>query len=321
MLLAARSMLLAVPAGPGTARAQTYPDRPVHLLVGLPAGGGADVVARTIAAALGERLGQQVVVENRTGSAGLVAADAVAKAAADGHTLLFGSVSTSAIFASLYRKLPYDTLKDFAPISLLATYPLVLVVGASSPVQTIEEFVARAKSMPGQLSYASAGPGSPLHLAMEMLKSKTGIDVVHVPYRGGVQAIGDLLNDRVHAIFDALPTQLANIQGGKVRAIAVTGRSRAAQLPSVPTLGERAVQGFEFNGWFALFAPAGVAQSVVSRLHADVIAALGASDIKQRLTQLGVEPAPSSPAELASFQRDEIAAWGHAVRLSGATVE
>jgi len=321
LTLAARSLLLAVPAGLGTARAQAYPARPVHLLVGLPAGGGADVVARTIAAALGERLGQQVVVENRTGSAGLVAADAVAKAPADGHMLLFGGVSSHAIFASLYRKLPYDPVKDFAPISLLATYPLVLVVAASSPVHTIEEFVARAKSMPGRLSYASAGPGSPLHLSMEMLKSKTGIDVVHVPYRGGVQAIGDLLNDRVHAIFDALPTQLAHIQAGKVRPIAVTGRSRASQLPAVPTLGERAVPGFEFNGWFALFAPAGVAEPVVARLHADVVAALHASDVKQRLTQLGVEPATSSPADLARFQRDEIATWGQAVRLSGATVE
>jgi tripartite-type tricarboxylate transporter receptor subunit TctC len=168
-------------------------------------------------------------------------------------------------------------------------------------VHTIEEFVARAKSMPGRLSYASAGPGSPLHLSMEMLKSKTGIDVVHVPYRGGVQAIGDLLNDRVHAIFDALPTQLAHIQAGKVRPIAVTGRSRASQLPAVPTLG--------------------VAEPVVARLHADVVAALHASDVKQRLTQLGVEPATSSPADLARFQRDEIATWGQAVRLSGATVE
>ena len=303
------------------AQPHDYPNRPVHLIVGLPAGGGADIVARTVAAALGDRLGQPMVVDNRTGSGGLVAADGAARAAADGHTLLFGTISYSAIFASLYKKLPYDPVKDFAPVSLLATYPLVLVVNPAAPERTLAEFIAHAKAAPGQLSYASAGQGSPLHLAMEMLKARTGMPMVHVPYRGGVLATGDLIGGQVHAIFDALPTQLANIKAGKVRALAVTGATRSAQLPDVPTMAEAGVAGFEFTGWYALFAPAATPQPVLDRLHRSVSTALAAPELKQRLYELGVDATPSSPAELARFQRAEIQRWGQAVRDSGAIAE
>jgi tripartite-type tricarboxylate transporter receptor subunit TctC len=317
-LLATASIALATAA---SAQTPEYPTRAVQLVVGLPAGGGADVVARVVAMSLGDRLGQQVVVENRTGSGGLIAANGAAHAAPDGYTLLFGTVSYNAIFASLYKKLPYDPVNDFAPVSMLATYPLVLVVGASSPYATLSDFIAQARSAPGRLNYASAGHGTPLHLAMEMLKRRTDIDIVHVPYRGGVSATGDLISGQIHAIFDALPTQLANIRAGKVRALAVSGAARSPLLPDVPTMTEAGVADFDIHGWFALFTPSATPQPVLARLHAAVEAALGDPDVRQRLLQMGVDPMVSSPADLASFQRAEIARWGQAVRDSGASVE
>jgi tripartite-type tricarboxylate transporter receptor subunit TctC len=318
---ALRALVAAGMATAASAQTLEYPTRPIQLLVGLPAGGGADVVARAIAASLSERMGQQVVVENRTGSGGLIAASGAAHAVPDGYTLLFGSVSYSAIFASLYKKLPYDPVKDFAPVSMLATYPLVLVVGESSPIHSLRDFIAQARSQPGRLSYGSAGHGTPLHLAMEMLKTRTGIEIVHVPYRGGVAATGDLISGRIHAIFDALPTQLANIKAGRMRALAVTGSARSPLLAGVPTMSEAGVSEFDIQGWFALFAPSGTPQPALARLHSAVATSLGQPELRQRLLEMGVDPAVSSPAELASFQRAEISRWGQAVRDSGASVE
>ena len=312
---------LALLVAAASAPAQDYPARPVQLVVGLPAGGGADVVARALAAAIGDRLGQTVIVENRTGSGGLIAAESAARAAPDGYTLLFGTVSYNAIFASLYKKLPYDPVKDFAPVSMLATYPLVLVVAASSPHRTLPEFIAAARSAPGRLSYASAGNGTPLHLAMETLKTRAGLDIVHVPYRGGVQATGDLLNGQIHVIFDTLPTQLANIRAGKVRALAITGAARSSLLPDVPTMAEAGMPDFGLGGWFALFAPSATPRPVLARLHTAVSTALEVPAVRQRLLQLGAEPMASTPEELARFQRAEIVRWGQAVRESGASLE
>ena len=195
------------------------------------------------------------------------------------------------------------------------------MVGASSPYATLSDFIAGARSAPGRLNYASAGYGTPLHLAMEMLKKRTGIDIVHVPYRGGVSATGDLASGRIQAIFDALPTQLASIKGGKVRALAVTGAARSPLIPDVPTMTEAGVADFDIHGWFALFAPSATPAPVVARLHAAVAEALGDPDVQQRLRHMGVDATVSSPAELASFQRAEIARWGQAVRDSGASVE
>jgi tripartite-type tricarboxylate transporter receptor subunit TctC len=305
----------------GGVSGQTFPDRPMRLLVGLPPGGGADVVARVFAEGLARDLGQQVLVDNRVGSAGLIAADAAAKSAPDGYTLLFGTVSSNAIFASLYKKLPYDPVRDFAPISMIATYPLVLVVNTLLPCRSMAEFIAYAKARPGRLSYVSAGHGSPLHLAMEMLKASAGIAVVHVPYKGGVQAMGDLLGGEIQVIFDALPTQLANIKAGRVRALAITSTTRNAQLPDVPTLLESGVAGMEFTGWFAAFAPAGLPAEILRRLHASVAKVLDEPGMRERLALLGVDATWSTPQQLAAFQRAEIAKWGEAVKASGATVQ
>jgi tripartite-type tricarboxylate transporter receptor subunit TctC len=320
--LATACAFLATALAPtGVAHSETYPDRPVRMLVGLPAGGGADTIARIFASKLGESQGQPVVVENRAGSGGLIAAEAAAKSKPDGYTLLFGSASYNAIFASLYKKLPYDPVKDFAPVSLIATFPLVLVVNSSVPAGSVGEFIAYAKRNPGKLSYASAGNGSPLHLSMEMLKSATGIDVVHVPYKGGVLAIGDLMSGQIQVILDALPTQLANIKAGKLRALAVTTAKRSAQLPGVPTMMEAGVPDFEFTGWFALFAPAGVPKAIIAKLNADAVRALNMPDLRDRMAQQGTDAASSTPEQLAAFQRAEIARWAKAVEQSGATAD
>jgi tripartite-type tricarboxylate transporter receptor subunit TctC len=303
------------------AHSQEYPNRPLRLIVGLPAGGGADAIARIFAGRLGESLGQPVIVENRPGSGGLIAAETAAKAPADGYTLLFGSVSYTAIFASLYKKLPYDPVTDFAPISLIATFPLVLVVNQAVPARSVHEFIAHARANPGRVNYASAGIGSPLHLSMEMLKSAANIDLVHVPYKGGVQAAGDLLSGQIHAICDALPTQLGNIKAGKVRALAVTSAQRSPQLPDVPTMQEAGVADFEFTGWFAAFGQAGLPKAVVAKLNAHAIGILNAPEVRNRLAEQGTAALASTPERLADFQRAEIAKWARAVKASGATAD
>ena len=319
------ALAIALATGMGAVRAAAptgaFPDRPVHLLVGLPPGGGADAVARVFAEGLARGLGQQVLVENRAGSAGLIAADAVAKSTADGYTLLFGTVSSQAIFPSLYRKLPYDTVRDFAPISMIASYPLVLVVSPSLPCRSMAEFIAYAKARPGQLSYASAGYGSPLHLSMEMLKTAAGIDLLHVPYKGGVQAVADLLGGEVQVIFDALPTQLANIRSGRVRALAVTSSTRSAQLADVPTMAEAGIAGMELGGWFAVFAPAAVPADTLRLLHAAAARVVDDPGTRERLALMGAQAASSTPQQLAEFQQAEIAKWRKAVHASGATLD
>lgn len=305
----------------GAAQAHNYPSRPLHLIVGLPPGGGADLVARVFAGQLSEGLGQQVVVENRVGSGGLIAADSAARSTPDGYTLLFGTVSTNAIFPSLYKKLPYDPVKDFSPVSLIATYPLVLVVNTKLPANSIAELITYAKANPGRLSYASAGYGTPLHLAMEMFKARAGIDVLHVPYKGGVQALSDLLSGEIQLIFDALPTQLANIRAGRVRPLAVTSKTRSPLLPDVPTISEAGLSDFELMGWFAAFAPTGVSSSTLGTLNASIVDVLNARGTRQRLAELGVDPMSSTREELGAFQRSEIGKWARAVKESGVSVD
>ena len=305
----------------GAAHSQAYPNKPIRLVVGLPAGGGADTLTRIVAAKLSETMAQQVLVENRVGSGGLIAADAAAKSTPDGYTLLFGSTSYNAIFASFYKKLPYDPVKDFAPISLVATLPNVLVVNLSLPAKSVSEFIAYAKANPGKISYASSGSGSTLHLSMEMLKSMTGIDVVHVPYKGGVLALGDLLSGQIQAMFEILPTDLPYIKAGRVRALAVTTAKRSAQLPDVPTMAEAGVPGFEVTVWYAMFAPAGVPIPIIAKLNADVVKVLNMPDVKERFAQQGADASPSTPEQLVAFQKSEITKWAKVVKESGATAE
>jgi tripartite-type tricarboxylate transporter receptor subunit TctC len=301
--------------------AETYPTRPVRLLVGLVAGGGTDVIARIVASKLGDALGQPVVVENRAGSGGLIAADTAAKAAPDGHTLLFGALSYSAIFASLYKKLPYDPVKDFAPISLVATVPNVLVVNPSFPARTVGAFIAHAKANPGKLSYGSSGNGSSLHLSMEMLKKRTGIEVSHVAYKGGAAAVIDLIGGHIEVMFDNLPGQIAFVKSGRTRALAVTTAKRNFQLPEVPTMIEAGVPGFEVIVWYGVFAPARVPAAIVAKLNTELVKTLKLPEIRERMAEQGAEPSPTTPEAFARFQKAEVVKWAKVVRESGAKVE
>jgi tripartite-type tricarboxylate transporter receptor subunit TctC len=298
-----------------------YPTRPLRLLVGLQPGGGTDITARTVATRLTDVLGQQVVVENRAGSGGLIAADIAAKSPPDGYTLLLGSISYSAIFASLYKKLPYDPVKDFAPITLLATTPNVLCASLTFPPKSVAEFIAYAKKNPGKVNYASSGNGSSLHLSMEYLKFLTGIDVVHVPYKGGSATISDLIAGQIQIMFNNMPTQVPFIKAGKVRALVVTTAKRNPQFPELPTMIEAGVPGFEVVVWYSVFAPAKVAKPIIAKLNSDIVKVLNMPDIRERLAQQGSDAAPSSPEELAAFQKAEIAKWAKVVKASGATAD
>jgi tripartite-type tricarboxylate transporter receptor subunit TctC len=300
---------------------QAYPNRPIRLLVGLPAGGSTDVMARIVAAKLGDALGQQVVVENRPGSGGLIAAETAARAQPDGHTLLFGAISYSAIFASLYKNLPYDPVKDFAPISLVTKLPNVLVVNPTLPVRSVSEFIAHAKANPGKLSYGSSGAGTSLHLSMEMLKKQAGIEVVHVPYKGGPAAVVDLLAGRIQVMFDNLPGQIANVKSGRARALAVTTAKRNFLLPEVATMMEAGVPGFEVTVWYGMFAPARVPRPIVAKLNAELVKTLNMPEVRERMAEQGAEPAPTTREEFAAFQKAEVAKWAKVVKDSGATAE
>jgi tripartite-type tricarboxylate transporter receptor subunit TctC len=298
-----------------------YPAKPIHLYVGLAAGGGTDIIARLVSAKLGENLGQQVIVENRTGSGGLIAAESAAKAAPDGYTLLFGAISYSSIFASLYKKLPYDPVKDFAPISLVATFPNVLVVNPNLPVKSVAELLAYGRANPGKLSYGSSGVGSSLHLSMEMLKSMTKLDAVHVPYKGGAPATADLLGGQIQAMFDNLPGQINYVKAGRTRALAVTTAKRSPQLPDVPTMQEAGVPGYEVNVWYGMLAPAATPKPIVDKLNTELVKVLNSADVKERMAKEGAEPMPTTQAEFAAFQKSEIAKWAKVVKESGATAD
>ncbi|MGZ8155869.1 MAG: Bug family tripartite tricarboxylate transporter substrate binding protein [Burkholderiales bacterium] len=303
-----------------TAAAQDYPSKPVRFLVGLAPGGGTDIVARILASKLTETWGQQMIVENRTGAGGSIATDMVAKAAPDGHTLLLCNMATHAIGPALHKKLPYDHIRDFAPISMVGTTPNILVVHPSMPVRTIKEFVALAKANPGKINYGSSGVGTALHLTMELFRTMTGIDVVHVPYKGGSTAGVDLMAGHIGAMFANLPTQLGAVKAGKVRALGVSSAKRHPLVPDVPAISE-SVPGFEVTVWHGLCAPGAAPKAVVTKLNADVVKALSQPDVQRRLSENGVDAAPSSPEQFAAFIKKETAKWAKAVRDSGATAE
>jgi tripartite-type tricarboxylate transporter receptor subunit TctC len=292
-LIAAALLALA-----GVAVAQgAYPGRPVTLVVPFPPGGGTDTGARIVAQKLGAKWGQTVIVENKGGAAGMIGADMVAKAKPDGYTLLMGNIGTQAINPSLYKKMPYDAATAFVPITLVAELPLAMMVNPAVPAKTAREFIALAKREPGKLSYSSSGAGGAPHLAAEMFKEATGTFIVHVPYRGGGPAIGDLIAGHVQLSFMTVLEASGHIKAGKLRALAVTGSQRVPALPEVPTLAEAALPGFNSISWIGVLAPAGTPKEIVDKVSSDVREVLASDDVKLKLIELGAVPAGTTPAQ------------------------
>jgi tripartite-type tricarboxylate transporter receptor subunit TctC len=314
MLRKAKILLFAVLATVGIgAFAQAFPSGPVRIIVPFQAGGLTDILARTVGQHMAEELGTAVVVENRPGASGNIGADAVAKSAPDGHTLLMGSIGTNAVNQLLYSKMPYDTMKDFAPVSLVGYGTLMLVVNPAVPAKDLKELLALARAKPGTLSYASGGNGASQHLAGELLKSMANVDILHVPYKGITQGVTDVLAGQVSMTFD-LATVMPHVKSGKLRPIAVANRKRATALPEVPTIAEAGVPGYEASAWYGLFAPAGTPQATLMRLNAAVLKALGRPDVRERLIGLGAEPAGTTPEEFAAFIAAEVDKWGKVVK-------
>ena len=301
------------------ADAQQYPNRAVRLVVSFPAGTTPDIVARVVAPKLQQALGQPVIVENRAGAGGNLAADHVAKSAPDGYTLLVTTNAAAATNKVLFTNLPYDPETDLATISLLATAPQVLVVHPSVPANTFREFIDHARRNPGKLSYGSTGSGSASHLTMELLKSDTGVDTVHVPYKGFPQAVGDMLGGNLQTMIAIIPGMLPHISSGKIRALAVTALQRSRSLPEVPSVAEIGLPQLESLAWIGLLAPAKVPQEIVDRLASEVQRILREPDSREALAKQGFDVVGNTPAEFRKFQASEIAKWGRVIRAVGAT--
>jgi tripartite-type tricarboxylate transporter receptor subunit TctC len=302
----------ALPVLPRIARAQAYPSRPVRIVVPVPPGGALDILARLIGQWLSDRLGQTFVIENRPGGGTNIGVEAVVRAPPDGYTLLLipGSVTVN---ATLYQHLNFNFIRDIVPIAMISSLPLVMEVNLSNPAKTVPEFISWAKANPGKVSMASGGTGTPSHIGGELFKMMTGIDMLHVPYRGGAPALTDLMGGQVQVYFSPLPESISNIKGGKVRALAVTTAKRSEALPDVPTIGE-SVPGFEANTWQGIGAPKDTPAEVVVTLNKEINAALADGKIKARLAELGSVPTPMSPAEFEKFIVDETAKWGKVIR-------
>jgi tripartite-type tricarboxylate transporter receptor subunit TctC len=303
------------------ALAQGYPSKPLHLIVPFPPGGPTDIVGRLVAQKLAEGLGQPVVVENRAGAGGTVGSAEAAKARPDGYTLLYGSTSTLAIAPSVYAKLPYDPHSAFAPISLVSRGAIIAAINAQVPASTLKEFIELAKARPGKLNYGSAGSGTPPHLAAELFKSVAGVELVHVPYKGGAASISDLAGGQVQAIFEGLPSLAPHIKSGKVRALAITGSQRDAALPDVPTFAEAGLPRYDAYFWSGLVAPAGTPPEAIGKLNQLLVQALKAADVREALTRQGLEPAGTTPEEFRAFIASEIDKWGRVAKASGAKLD
>ncbi len=317
----AMMVILAIMAvlSPGYAWAQTYPAKPIRIVVSVAAGGGVDTTARIVGQHLTQAWGQQVVIENRPGAGGTIAAEGVARSAPDGYTLLMAS-SGHASTASLY-KLSYDAITDFAPITIVAVAPSVLVVHPSVPVRSVKELVAFAKARPNELLFASSGNGSPAHMGLELLKLTTGIKMVHVPYKGTAPSITDLLAGRVSATASSVVSTMPHVDAGRLRALAVTSGKRSLGVPQLPTVAESGIPGFANDVWFALFAPAATPRTVVARLHDEIAKAIAQPELKQRMIAAGLEPLGNPPDEFAAYFRAEVAKWAKVIRAAGVRLD
>lgn len=302
--------------------AQNYPTKPIRLIVPYPAGGATDFFARLVFTKMSESLGQQVVVENRPGAGTAIGASEVARSAPDGYTLLIGDAGTYAFNPTLYKKLSYDPLKDFAPVSLTGRFALILAVNPSTmQAKSVAEFVDAAKRQPGKIDYGAPGPGSPIHLAMEFFKQRAGIVMTPIPYKGGADALSDLIGGRIPALFPDIATALPQIRAGKIRALAVASGKRVAALPDLPTVGESGYPGFEAWAWQGFVAPAGTPRPVLMKLNSEFAKTMADAVIKQRLSESGFEPQTSTPEEFAAYMKSEIAKWAKVIRDSNVSLD
>lgn len=312
---------LAVAGGWTRAAAAAYPEHGLTIIVPFSAGGTTDILARVMADELSKRLKQPVTIDNRPGAGGNIGAARAAKAAPDGYTLVMGTVGTHAINMSLYKDPGYDNVKDFAPISRVANVPNVLEVNVSAPYKDVKQLIAYAKAHPGDLTFASSGNGTSIHLAGELFKTMTGVDMRHIPFKGSAPAVTALLGEQVNMMFDNLPSSFAQIKAGKLRALAVTSSVRSAALPDVPTIAESGLPGYEATSWFGLLAPAGTPPAVIKLLNDQVVAILAEPAVKTKLDEQGAVPHPEKPEAFAAFIRAETAKWSKTVKDSGATVD
>jgi tripartite-type tricarboxylate transporter receptor subunit TctC len=303
------------------ASAQGYPSKQVRIIVPQAPGGASDALSRIIAAKLGEKWGQQVIVENRAGAGGNIGTAEAAKAPADGHTLLLGYIGTNAINPSLYHNLAWDPIRDFVPVATLAAVPFVVVVNPSLAVNTTQELIASARAANGKLTYSSAGNGSVNHLLGEMFDSAAGVKMTHVPYKGAGPALADLIGGQVQVSFTSMPSAIGHIKGGKLRAIAVTSRARSETLPDLPTLAESGLPGFDVNPWFGLFAPAATPAAIVSQINREINDLLATADLRARFASQGAVPLATSPAEFAALLKQDIEKWAKVVKDSGAKID
>jgi tripartite-type tricarboxylate transporter receptor subunit TctC len=303
------------------AHAQAWPAKPVRFISPFAPGGGADVTARIIAQKLAETLGQQVLVDNRGGAGGMIGVDLGAKAPPDGYTMVLGTIGPIAINPSLYSKMPYDPVKDLAPVTLAADALNVLVVHPALPVKNVKELVALGRAHPNELNFGSSGPGATDHLAGELFNMLTGTKMVHVPYKGGAPAMLDLMSGNVQVIFATVSTAIGQIKGGKIRALGMTGTKRFVLMPELPTIAEAGVPGFAVNNWYGVFVPAGTPKDIVARLNSDIVKILHMSDAKQRLLESGIEATPSTPEQFAAYIQSETKKWAKVVKDAKVKVE
>ena len=307
--------------GGTSAMAQAYPTKPVTIIVPFAAGGTTDILARIIGQALTAELGQSVVVDNRAGAGGNIGGQAAAKATPDGHTLFMGTVGTHAINASLYKKMPFDPVKDFAPLTRVANVPNLLVANPAQPYKSVKDLIAYAKANPGKVNFGSSGNGSSIHLSGELFKSLAKVDMQHVPYKGSAPAVTDLLGNQIGIMFDNMPSAIQHVRSGKLVPLAVTTAKRSPELPNVPTIAEAGVPGYEATSWFGMFAPAGTPAPVLAKLNAAIVKVLAQPDVKKKINEQGAEVYSETPEQFAAFIQAESVKWGKVVKESGASLD
>jgi tripartite-type tricarboxylate transporter receptor subunit TctC len=304
----------------GNVMAQPYPSKPVRMVITYPPGGNTDLVGRAMAAKLSEQVGQQVVVDNRGGAGGVLGTMITAQAAPDGYTIMLGTSAGMVVNPLLQSKLPYDAMKDFAPVSNVIILPQLLVANPQLPAKTMKDLVALAKAKPGWLSAGSSGVGTPNHLGTELLKALANVNILHVPYKGGAQALTDVMGGQIHMAFSSVPAMIPHLKAGRLIALGVGSAKRTPALPNVPAIGE-IVPGYEYSTWYGIFAPARTPQPIVARLNSEIVKALAAPEIHQRFVANGGEPAPSTPDELRRYMIEESARWAKTIKLAGIRIE